>query len=109
MTRDTFDRFAPPERGRFGDSEFRTDASPTRQARSDLTDVTLALHHETPKAWLLSQTGDEKSAIWLPKSMCEVERSGKQQGGYRRNGQRCNLDIVHVTLRQSLAKEKGLI
>lgn len=108
MSRDTFDRFAAPDRGRFGDNEHRSDR-PTSEARSDLIDVTLALHHETPKAWLLSQDGSEVRAFWIPKSQCEVVRSGKQQGGYRRNGQRCNLDIVHVTLRQYLAKEKGLI
>lgn len=108
MSRDTFDRFAPSDRGRFGDNEYRSD-SPTSQARSDLIDVTLALHHETPKAWLVSQDGNEKRALWLPKSLCDVVKSGRQQGGVRRNGQTCNLDIVFVTMRQSFAKEKGLI
>lgn len=108
MSGDTFDRFSAPDRGRFGDHESRSER-PTSAARSDLVDVTLALHHETPKAWLLSDDGNEKRSFWIPKSMCEVAKSGRQQGGYRRNGLCCNLDIVFVTLRQSLAKEKGLI
>lgn len=108
MTRDTFERFATPDRGRFGDNEFASDR-PTSAVRSNLVDVTLALHFETPKAFLLSQDGNEKRAFWLPKSQCEMARSGRKQGGYRRNGQPCDLDIVFVTLRQYLAREKGLI
>lgn len=38
MTRDTFDRFTPPERGRFGDRESAGER-PTREAHSDLVDL----------------------------------------------------------------------
>lgn len=46
-------------------------------SKSDLTDLTLALHHETDKAVLVSETGDPKKAVWIPKSQCEVEQTGK--------------------------------
>lgn len=108
MAGDTFDRFSAPDRGRFGDNEHRS-SRPTSEARSDLIDVTLALHHETPKAWRLSVDGVDKRAVWIPKALCEVTRSGKQQGGVDRYEHAVNLDIVHVTLRERLAKEKGLI
>lgn len=46
-------------------------------SKSDLIDLTLALHHETDRAILVSETGDEKKAKWIPKSQCEVEPTTK--------------------------------
>jgi hypothetical protein len=69
--------------------------------RSDLTDLTLALHHETDKAVLVSETGDEKKAVWIPKSQCAVERTGTV--GARR------YSIVIVTLPEWQAIDKGLV
>lgn len=63
--------------------------------KSDLIDVTLQLHHETPKAILVSEDGDKAKAVWLPLSQVEVEPKG--------NG------IVEVTMPNWLAMEKGLI
>jgi hypothetical protein len=62
---------------------------------SDLVDLEMQLHHETAKAVLVSLEGNSKKAVWLPKSSCEVE---VKKGS-----------IVTVTLRESLAYEKGLI
>ncbi len=42
-----------------------------------MIDLTLALHHETDRAVLVSETGDEKKAKWIPKSQCECEPNGK--------------------------------
>lgn len=56
--------------------------------KSDLIDLDARLVHETEKAWLID-TGDKKS-VWIAKSMAEFD--GKT-----------------LTLRQSLAEEKGLV
>ena len=64
-------------------------------AKSDLIDLTLQRHHETPKAILVSDDGDKDKAVWLPLSQVEVVEKG--QG------------IVEVTVPEWLAKDKGLI
>ena len=64
---------------------------------SRLTDLTLQLHHETPMAILVSDSGLKHEAVWLPKSEIEyVPISGK-------------LDMVEVTLPEWLATAKGLV
>lgn len=60
-----------------------------------LADITVALHHETDKAVLVSDDGDRENAVWLPKSKIEIEH---KQG-----------NTVEVTLPEWLAKDKGLI
>ncbi|HEY3694081.1 hypothetical protein [Phenylobacterium sp.] len=40
-----------------------------RVERVNLIDIALHLHHQTGKAWLLSDDGDVKSAKWLAFSM----------------------------------------
>lgn len=67
----------------------------TEARKSDLIDVTMQLHHETPKAVLVSDDGDKERAVWLPLSQCEIERKS--------NG------IVIVTMPEWLATEKGLV
>ena len=64
-------------------------------SKSDLIDLTLQKHHETPKAILVSDDGDKNRAVWLPLSQVEVVEKG--QG------------IVEVTVPEWLAKDKGLI
>jgi hypothetical protein len=74
--------------------------------KSDLHDMTLALHHQTEKAILVSETGDEKKAVWLPKSKVEFALTGKvvqAQVGARK------FPIVTVTLPEWLATDKGLV
>lgn len=95
---DSFDRFQQPDRGRFGDNE-SAPQSPTRQARSNLCDLDVYLHHDKPEkraiAVSLSNTTPFAQWIWLPRSMIEYELTG--------------LKSCRVTLPESFAKEKGLI
>lgn len=74
--------------------------------KSDLTDLTLALHHETSAAILVSETGDERRVKWLPKSKVEIEPNGQfvqAQIGARK------YPVVTVTLPEWLAIDKGLV
>lgn len=64
--------------------------------KSDLTEVTVARHAETEKALLVSDTGNEDDAVWLPKSQIEIENIGEANS-------------VVVTLPEWLAHDKGLI
>jgi hypothetical protein len=61
----------------------------------NLIDLTLHLHHETEKAILVSDDGDSDNAVWLPKSMCEIEV--------------LKSNTIEVTLPETMAMEKGLI
>ena len=63
--------------------------------KSDLVDLTMQLHAETPKALLVSDDGVQTNAVWLPLSQIE----------YRKKP---NSSIVEVTLPEWLAPEKGL-
>jgi hypothetical protein len=67
--------------------------------KSDLIDLTMFLHHETPRAILVSDDGIRDNAVWIPKSRCETvpEKNGVDRS------------LVIVTLAESLALEKGLI
>lgn len=68
-----------------------------------LTDLTLCLHHETPKAILVSETGDPKKSVWIAKSQCEVSATEKiAQVG------REKYPVVEVTLPEWVAINKGL-
>lgn len=59
-------------------------------------DLTMRLHHETDRAVLVSDDGEEKHAVWLPKSQIEYEKA-KSPGH------------VVVTLPEWLATDKGLV
>ncbi|RWE63022.1 MAG: hypothetical protein EOS25_28190 [Mesorhizobium sp.] len=63
--------------------------------RSDLIDLTLALHAATSKAVRVSETGDDSKAVWVPLSECEMV---KKPGG-----------LVVVTMPEWLALSKGFI
>lgn len=105
---DTYDRFSPSDRGRFGDNE-SSDIRGNDSVRSDLVDLTLVLHHGTAKAILVSQDGMESKAVWLPRSLVEIEHKSATVTGQRRNGQSVELATCGVTLTNRMAKEKGLI
>ena len=62
---------------------------------SEIVDIEMQLHHETPKAILCSLGGKRDKGIWLAKSL--VEYVTKKQ------------NIIVVTMPQWLAYEKGLI
>jgi len=64
--------------------------------KAELTDVTLQLVHETQKAYLFTDDGEEKSAKWVPKSQVEIEL---KRGS----------NIYEVTLPVWLAQKNGWI
>jgi hypothetical protein len=63
---------------------------------SDLVDVSLIFHAQTAKAILVSETGDETDAMWLPKS--QIEFTPAKRGGE-----------TEVTLPEWLAIKAGLV
>lgn len=67
--------------------------------RSDLTDLLLFEHHRTAAAVLVSDTGEEKDAVWLPLSQVEIEPKPSRPGGRE----------VIVTLPAWLAEQRGLV
>lgn len=67
--------------------------------RSDLVDLLLFEHHRTGAAVLVSDTGMEKDAIWLPLSQVEIEATPSHSGGRE----------VTVTMPQWLAEQKELV
>jgi hypothetical protein len=62
--------------------------------KSDLIDITMSRHMETPLAVFVSTTGDTKDAVWLPKSQIEIEHKA---------------GLVIITMPEWLAYDKGLI
>lgn len=102
--RNAFDKFSPPDRGRFGDNE----SAPIRgndSVRSNLTEVAMVIHAERPAAVLASSNGDIARAVWLPRSQIEITDTGpldRKKSG--RTSQPC---LIEMPL--WLAKEKGLI
>jgi hypothetical protein len=99
--RDTYDMFAEPERGRFGDNEtqVRPGRGPRVTGASDLIDLTLMLKAQTAKAIGVIDPAkpslNNGQPIWLPRSQIEFEagRAG----------------TVVVAIPEWLAKDKGLI
>lgn len=67
--------------------------------RSDLVDLLLFEHHRTGAAVLVSDDGEEKSAVWLPLSQVEIEAKPAKVGG----------NEIMVTLPTWLAESKGLV
>jgi len=64
--------------------------------KNELTDVACQLHHETDKAFLVSDDGDREKAVWLPKSQVE-------QGDAKGKG------VFIFTMPEWLAADKGLV
>ena len=62
--------------------------------KSNLVDIEGAIHAETEKAVLFSETGERAKAVWLPKSMVEIDRDGGKS---------------ILTMPEQLALDKGLI
>jgi hypothetical protein len=104
MTRDTFEAFQDPERGRFGDNELRPEKAPRVNGASDLVDLDMILHNDNPakKAIAVSYAADTPfdKWVWLPRSLIEVENLGVNNRGKRG---------VRITLPEYVAKEKGLV
>ena len=113
MPRDTFDMFSNEPRGRFGEDE--RPPHPRTTNASTLIDLAMVLHHETSLgqtergAVLVSSDGNEATAIWIPKSQCQIEPTGKTVRGTRKNGQSANFPTITLTLETWQAQNKGLI
>jgi hypothetical protein len=111
--RDTFEFMDDKARirGRFEDD----DLTVRRGIRSNLIDVVVALHAETQPlssergAVLVSATGEEAIAIWIPKASCQFEHTGKTVGGKLKSGRPQQFSVVTLTLPQWVARNKGLI
>jgi hypothetical protein len=98
MTRDAYDMFQKPERGRFGENELRhrPGVGPRVTGASNLIDLKLQLQQDRPLSLMVTDPAKPKSKwIPLPKSLIEYRDIG--------NG------VVEVTLPRSLAHQKGLI
>jgi hypothetical protein len=67
--------------------------------RSDLVDLLLFEHHRTAAAVLVSDTGEQKDAVWLPLSQIEIKPAPSHSGGSE----------VIVTVPEWLATERGLV
>ena len=98
MTRDLFDIM---DDGR-GDDDNSVE-------RVTLHDFEMCLHYDTGKAILVSDTGEESRAVWLPKSKVEINRDGKSVNAVKKDGQRVVLPVATITVPEWLAKQKGLI
>ena len=64
-------------------------------SKSDLVDLTMKMHAETDRAIRVSDDGEDRNAVWLPKSQIEI---GELKAGY-----------VEVTLPEWLAIAKALV
>ncbi len=63
--------------------------------KSNLVDLHVCLHHETEKAYKVSLTGEDEDAVWVPKSVAEMERKGGDQ--------------YEMTIPEQTAIDKGLV
>lgn len=70
-----------------------------RERNLETDEVELFLHHETEKAVLVSEFGTEEMALWMPKSMIEINCR-------RKVGQ---IQIVSIEAPCWLLEEKGFI
>ena len=64
--------------------------------QSDVIDITCKIHAETRIAFLVSDTGEERDAVWLPKSQVEY-------------GKNTRTGLAVVSMPEWLARDKGLI
>ena len=61
----------------------------------DLIEITVMIHHKTDRGVLVSDTGQEDDAVWLPLAKIDIEP--------RRNG------FAQISVPEWLAKREGLI
>ncbi len=73
----------------------------TRAQGNDLHDIELYLHWERDLSLLVSDTGIEEQAVWLPTSQIEFEKIGAAPGA--------RLASVKVTAPEWLLLKKGLL
>ena len=66
-------------------------------AANDMTEVMLHKHHETSGAYLFSDDGERKKAVWVPKSQCGEITPTRDS------------NIFQVEMPEWLATDKGFI
>lgn len=64
--------------------------------KSELIDIAVCVHGSTPKAIRVSTNGEDKDAVWLPRSVIEIERKPGS-------------DLAGITLPRRMAEDKGLV
>jgi hypothetical protein len=71
----------------------------------------LVLHYdnEARGAILVSETGEEAKAVWLPKSEIQYELTGREADAKTTRGKPLKLPTVKVEVPEWLAKDRGLI
>lgn len=47
---------------------------------TELVEIDVFIHHETLKAVFVSRDGEESTAVWLPKTLIEIERKRGKMG-----------------------------
>jgi hypothetical protein len=77
--------------------------------KSPLVDLMLAKHHQTEKDVLVSETGEETEAVWLPLSRVEIEDAKNTAKCKLKSGQTVALQLIIVTMPERLAVEVGLV
>lgn len=110
MTGDTFDKFQPPERGRFGDNEAAPESHtrPRVTGASDLKDIELLRHAVTERGILVSNGRHGTKPQWLPLSQVEVEDTGRRERIWN-DDYRQSAPVVIITMPEWLAREKELL
>lgn len=103
MTRDLVDQMG--DHGRLP-RDLDDDSNVTK---SSLHDLTMALHYDTGSAVLVSETGEEAKAVWLPKSQVEITDTGRKSDAIRKDGEIVKVALLEITIPEWLAKKKGLI
>ena len=70
-----------------------------RDDRTTVREIELSLmvHRETEAAWQVSDTGELKDAVWLPKSQCDD------------GGDACSGSVCDFLVAEWIAIEKGLV
>lgn len=105
MMRDLVDQMG----GTHGRPPRHTVADDDRVECVKLHDFTVALHYDTGKAVLISETGEEAKAVWLPKSELSIRDLGRTTPAIKKGGVRVPVRLIEITVPDWLAKNKGLI
>ncbi len=105
MTRDLVDQMG----GGRGRPPRDVDDDHERTEKVGSHDLTMALHYDTGQAVLVSETGEESKAVWLPHSQIEIARHARFTKGTNKAGQTVSLPVLTVTVPEWLAKKQGLI